>query len=233
MGKGALLRWLENRYMGRFLGGRGVEIGALWRRFPLPRHVERVWYFDRLDEAGLADHFSGMIEKTLPVDVVAEATRLPVAPGSLDFLIACNILEHMPFVLATLRHWYEALAPGGALLLRVPDKRHTFDRRRARTPLVHLVEEYEHPERFDRRAHYADWVENVQGRPPSDPKFEKVMAKLMSKDYSIHFHAWIDDDFREIIDYTRSAWGLDWWPAAFFGGHFYRKEPAAVLVRGS
>ena len=231
MGKGVLLRWWENRQLGRFLRGRGLEIGALWKRFPVPATVERIWYADRLDVEGLKEHFTGHQKGVLPIDLVADAMRLPVAPCSLDFLIACNILEHLAFPLAALRHWHQALAPGGALLLRVPDKRYTFDRRRARTPLAHLVEEYEHPERFDRRAHYAEFVEHVHGRPPADPRFEKAVQKLMGKDYSIHFHAWIDDDFREIIAYTRSAWGLDWEPAVFYGGAFYRKEPAMVLRR--
>jgi predicted SAM-dependent methyltransferase len=231
MGKGAPLRWWENRHLGRFLRGRGFEIGALWKRFPVPAAVERVWYADRLDVEGLAEHFTGHEKGVLPIDLVADAMRLPVAPRSLDFLIACNLLEHLPFPLAALRHWHEALASGGALLLRVPDKRYTFDHRRTRTPLAHLVEEYEHPERFDRRAHYADFVEHVHGRPPADPRFEKAVQKLMGKDYSIHFHTWIDDDFREIIAYTRNAWGLDWEPAVFYGGAFYRKEPAMVLRR--
>src|SRR3989338_2506528 len=210
MGKGAPLRWWENRRMGRHLRGRGLEVGALWKRFPVPATVERVWYADRLDVEGLAEHFTGHVKGVLPIDLVADATRLPVAPRSLDFLIACNILEHLPFPLAALRHWHEALAQGGALLVRVPDKRYTFDHRRPR---------------------YPDFVERVHGRAPGEPRFEKAVQKLMGKDYSIHFHAWIDDDFREIIAYTRSAWGLDWEPAVFYGGAFYRKEPAVVLRR--
>jgi hypothetical protein len=31
--KAALLRWLENRYLQRYLHGSGIEVGALSRRF--------------------------------------------------------------------------------------------------------------------------------------------------------------------------------------------------------
>jgi len=188
MGKGAPLRWWENRQMGRHLRGRGLEVGALWKRFPVPATVERVWYADRLDVEGLAEHFTGHVKGVLPIDLVADATRLPVAPRSLDFLIACNILEHLPFPLAALRHWHEALAPGGALLVRVPDKRYTFDHRRPRTPLAHLIEEYEHPGRFDRRAHYADFVEHVHGRAPGDPRLlswlHVALVEVIVTDYA-------------------------------------------------
>jgi hypothetical protein len=47
-----------------------------------------------------------------------------------------------------LRVWYEALASGGVLLLKIPDKRYTFDSRRSRAPLSHLLAEHEHPDLF-------------------------------------------------------------------------------------
>src|SRR3989338_5293521 len=80
MGKGAPLRWWENRQMGRHPRGRGLEVGALWKRFPVPATVERVWYADRLDVEGLAEHFTGHVKGVLPIDLVADATRLPVPP---------------------------------------------------------------------------------------------------------------------------------------------------------
>jgi hypothetical protein len=46
MGKGAPLRWVENCILRRYMTGRGVEIGALWRRFRVSRDA-RVWYLDR------------------------------------------------------------------------------------------------------------------------------------------------------------------------------------------
>ncbi len=230
MGKGAPLRWLENRTLRRYLHGRGVEIGALWRRFPLPSQVQ-VWYVDRLNGEGLRKQYPNLRGKIVQPDLVAEAAQLPVAPASLDFIVASHLLEHMEFPLAALRCWYGALAPGGALLLRVPDKRYTFDRQRERTPLAHLVEEYEHPERFDRHAHYVDWVQNVKDGNPETETFEQELQRLMEMDYSIHFHVWIDEDLREMIDYTRRVWRLDWEPVVFWGAHFYRKEAVLLLRR--
>jgi len=158
MGKGAPLRWLENRYLRRYLRGRGMEIGALWRRSPVHSQAQ-VYYVDRSSVEDLRTQYVGVQEKIFPPDLVADATELPVAPRSLDFLIASHVLEHLPFPLSALRVWYHALAPSGVLLLKVPDERHTFDFRRSRTPLARLISEYERPESLDWRAHYVDWVE--------------------------------------------------------------------------
>ena len=230
MERRALLRVLENRILRRYLGGHGIEIGALWRRFPVPSR-SRVWHVDRISGAGLEEHYPELKGRILQPDLVADAMRLPVAPASLDFLIACHVLEHLPFPLAALRVWYEALAPRGALLLKVPDKRYTFDANRSRTPLARLVEEYHHPETIDFRARYADWSEKVGGMSPGTPAFEQDVENLMRRTYSIHFNVWTNEDIREIIDFTRKEWGLGWHPAVFWRSHFYRQEVTVILRR--
>ena len=228
--KGAALRWLENRYLQRHLHGRGMEIGALWRRFPMPRNA-RVWYVDRLNRAGLQHHYPELQGDIVAPDLLAEATQLPVPPASLDFLIASHVLEHLPFPLMALRSWYDALAPGGVLLLKIPDMRYTFDVHRARTSLAHLLQEHDNPEGFDNRAHYAEWVEKVGGHDPSSPGFEPTVQNLMEQNHSIHFHAWIDDDVRELVRFTQRTWRLEWKPVVFWGARFYRKEITLLLLR--
>jgi SAM-dependent methyltransferase len=207
-----------------------MEIGALWRRFSVPPKV-RVWYVDRLNRDGLERHYPELKGKTLQPDLLADAMQLPARPASLNFLIASHVLEHLRFPLAALRSWYDALAPGGVLLLKVPDKRFTFDLHRSRTPLAHLLEEHRNPTRFDTRAHYADWVENVGGQNPAGPAFAQTVQNLIDQDYSIHFHAWIDEDLLEMIQFTRQCWKLGWEPAVFWGAHFYRKETTVLLLR--
>ena len=135
MGKGAPLRWLENRLLARHFRGRGVEIGALWRKFPVPSRAA-VYYVDRISDADLQQHYAEVTQPIVPPDVVADATRLPFLPASLDFVIASHVLEHLPFPLAALRHWYDVLRPGGVLLLKIPDKRYTFDVKRERTTVA-------------------------------------------------------------------------------------------------
>ena len=74
----APLTWIENRYLKRYFHGRGIEIGALWRRFPVPRRA-RVWYLDRLGGAGLESHYPELRGRILQPDLLGDATELPVA----------------------------------------------------------------------------------------------------------------------------------------------------------
>jgi SAM-dependent methyltransferase len=230
MGKGAPLRWIENRRLAHYLHGCGIEIGALWRRFPVPPRA-KVWYVDRAGLKGLEEQYPEVEGKIVRPDLVAEATQLPFASASLDFVIASHVLEHLPFPLVALRGWYEVLAPEGVLLLKVPDKRYTFDVRRCRTPLDHLVTEHEHPELFDWQGHYAEFVENVHGRKPDETELRQAALDLKAAKFNIHYHSWIDADVREIVDYTRQVWHFNWQAVIFWNAHFYRKETVVLLLR--
>ena len=226
MTKGAPIRWIENAYLRKYLRGTGVEVGGLWRKFKVPSSA-KVWYLDRLSADDLAAHYAEVRGPLVAPDIVADAEIMPLR--SLDFIIASHVLEHLPSPLKALKSWYDALRSSGTLLLKVPDKRFTFDRNRQRTPLPHLIEEFEDPRRIDIRSHYAEWVERVDGKPPGTVEFDQHLRSLMNMNYSIHYHAWIDKDLREIIDYTINTWRLDWRLVVFWDAHFYRKETVAVL----
>jgi SAM-dependent methyltransferase len=190
-----------------------------------------VWYVDRHHAAELRREYPELGRQPVSPDVLADAGQLPFADGSLNFVIASHILEHMPFPLASLRGWYRVLAAGGVLILKIPDMRYTFDVKRLRSTLKHLVEEHLHPEAFDKRAHFQDWVEHVGGPTPESEALRHETSRLMGLDYSIHYHVWTDEDIRELIDYTRTGMGLSWHPILFLGAHFYRKECAVALQR--
>ena len=248
MGKGAPLRWLENYVLARHLTtpaharaacaggrgfrGRGIEIGALWRKFPVPGNA-RVYYVDRLPNEGLQQHYAEIDGPVVRPDVVADALCLPFARASLDFVIASHVLEHLPLPLAALRHWYEVLRPEGILLLKIPDKRYTFDLKRRRTPLQHLIAEDADPGSFDKQAHFEDWVENVVGCRRGSAEFQQQLSHLLEVDYSIHYHVWIDEDVRELAEYTRQVLGFEWRPVVFWRAHIYRKECVLALQRNA
>ena len=222
MGKAAALRWLENRLLARHLRGHGIEIGALWRKFPVPHRVT-VYYVDRLQNEDLQQHYAEVSQTVVNPDVVADAMQLPFAPASLNFVIASHVLEHLPFPLAALRHWYDVLLPGGVLLLKVPDKRYTFDAKRERTPLEHLIAEQEE-QGCDKQAHFEDWVDRVVGHRRGTPEFQQQLKYLLESDYSIHYHVWVDEDVREIAEYTRTEMRLQWRPIVFWRAYSYSKE---------
>lgn len=230
MTSGTPLRWLENRYLSWMLRGRGLEIGALWRRFPV-HHSSTVLYMDRAEVDDLKGQYADVGQQIFRPDLIGDAADFPIACGKLDFLIASHVMEHLPFPLAALRAWYEALAPGGKLLLKVPDKRYTFDRQRERTTLAHLTAEYEHPETTNWSEHYCEWVEKVDRRKPTEQEIVNGAAGLKSGAFNIHFHAWTGNDIMEIIRFTQQAWHFDWKPRLFWDAGIFRKEITVLVVR--
>ncbi|MDQ1286825.1 MAG: class SAM-dependent methyltransferase [Actinomycetota bacterium] len=58
-------------------------------------------------------------ERGIPV-LRADATRLPLAPGSLDLVVAFDVLEHLDDDVAAATGIFDALRPGGTFLVAVP-----------------------------------------------------------------------------------------------------------------
>src|SRR4051794_4134558 len=58
-------------------------------------------------------------ERRIPV-VRGDATRLPLAPESLDLVVAYDVLEHIPDDAAAAKGVFELLRPGGTFLVAVP-----------------------------------------------------------------------------------------------------------------
>jgi hypothetical protein len=85
---------------------------------------------------------------------------------------------------------------------------------------------------MDWRAHYVDWVENVDHRQPMEQEIADGAERLRAGKFNIHFHVWTDEDVMEMIQFTRQVWDLDWSPRVFWRGHSFRKEVTVLLVRG-
>ncbi len=58
-------------------------------------------------------------ERGVPV-LRGDATRLPVVPGSLDLVVAFDVLEHIADDHAAAKDVFESLRPGGTFLVAVP-----------------------------------------------------------------------------------------------------------------
>jgi SAM-dependent methyltransferase len=70
---------------------------------------------------------------------VAEACDLSTIPdGAYDFVAASHVLEHIANPLRALQQWQRVLKREGILLVIVPHKCGTFDRRRAFTSFEHI-----------------------------------------------------------------------------------------------
>src|SRR5919204_5642917 len=90
-------------------------------------------------------------------DVVDEGERLEkFADESLDFVIANHMLEHVEDPIGAVETFLRVLRPGGILFLTLPDARYTFDGRRTRTTIEHLLRDHHEGPEVSRREHYEE-----------------------------------------------------------------------------
>jgi predicted SAM-dependent methyltransferase len=202
----------KRQRLARWLHGNGIEIGALHRPLDVPA-TARVTYVDRLPEPVLRSHYPELsAERFAPIEVIGTAEDLSAfAAGSIDFVIANHLLEHLEDPIRALIEFHRVLRRNGVLYLALPDPRISFDRDRQLTELQHLLDEHRHGPQANRKAHYLDWAINVD----KDPQAELRARQLDEMDYSIHFHVWRPDTFLEFLQAAKHEAGLEFELAAY------------------
>ncbi len=195
----------------RGLAGKGIEIGAFHSPLAVPAEAE-VTYVDRFstDDAARLFQEAASHDSVVRPSVLAPADHLPMfADGSLDFVLASHLLEHLPNPIRALAEWHRILRRGGTLVILLPDCRYTFDWRRSPTTLRHLLEDYEIADGSEVRLlrdrdHYLDFARHVNCL--TDPGQARLMADiLMADDYPIHFHCFTAESFRSLTEHLRLA----------------------------
>ena len=134
---------------GFFTCKHGLEIGGPSRIFQKNRLIPVYDRCESLDDCNFAaetiwgDARGEDFGRYRGKRFVADACDLSVVPdGTYDFVLASHVLEHIANPLRALQEWKRVLAPAGSLLVIVPDKRGTFDRRRAFTSFDHLQADF-------------------------------------------------------------------------------------------
>lgn len=199
--------------LARDLSGRGLEIGALMYPMALP-HASEVLYSDVLGPAEL--------ERSCPrsrhPDIISDSESFPtVADGAFDFIVANHVLEHLSSPLRALEEWHRILRRDGRLLMALPDKRFTFDHRRQRTPLAHLVSDYHSrlPPQELNKCHLLEWAEYVEGFAPGSAEFERWTTAQIAAGYSVRNHVWVAQDLFDALiwmnRHTKASFALEAW----------------------
>jgi len=207
----APLRDTRRDLAAEFFRGSGLEIGALHLPMAMPRGVS-VRYVDRMTVPELREHYPELDGLDLaPVDVVDDGELLStVEPESVDFIVANHFLEHCEDPIRTIETHLGKLRPGGVLFYAVPDKRYTFDFRRPRTPLSHVVADHKDGGKESRGEHYLEWARLVypeDGEPPGEQAAREHAAELEATGYSIHFHVWTQSDLLELMLHCQERLG--------------------------
>jgi SAM-dependent methyltransferase len=206
------------------LRGRGLEIGALNAPFPFEESAE-VLYSDLLSREQVAAMYPG---SRLP-DIRSDSESFPtIESGSLDFVVANHVLEHVTSPIDALREWQRILRDGGLLMLALPDKRFTFDAPRKRTMLAHLIADAE--SRSDPRdrnyAHLEEWATHVEKLPRDSPEWRQWVDDQYARGYAVHNHVWIARDVLELLAHL-GGWSV----VAFRNTSVFTSEFILVLRR--
>ena len=198
------LRAMKRRSLAaKYLRGDGIEIGALHN--PL-RTKARVKYVDRLSRAELLRHYPELaVVRVVDPDIVDDGETLTKIPdGSQDFIIANHFIEHCENPIGTLQTFAAKLRARGVVYMVVPDKKHTFDRRRPSTTFEHLETDYGDNGAGSRWEHYCEFAKLACfAEPISEERATEVAKKQMADRYSIHFHVWTLLEFKDFLEQAR------------------------------
>ena len=202
-------------FAARYLKGDGIEIGGLHNPLNISGlPITRIRRVDRYDLAGLQEHYHYQPEDLITVDIVDDGQVLStIADDSLDFIVANHLIEHCDNPIGTLKNWLGNLKMGGTIFMAVPDKRVGYEERRPLTPLSHIAVDYfsDSATRKKRnRDNYEEWVDYFEYAYTSESTSnrEERVRHLIDTDYSIHFHVFTFESFREMVLYARDTLGF-------------------------
>jgi len=190
----------------RFISGRGLEIGAGARPFPVPRGAQ-ISYGDMRDRASLENYFkTNTVQSGEPLDA---QNLVGMANASLDFVISAHVIEHLRDPIGAIVNAIRVLKRGGIHLLVVPEMRRTFDRDRPETTVAHALADFRDGGVGTCRAGYEEHLRYVHpiltGQRYSEEEIQRQAteaARLWPK-YGAHFHAWTRAGFEALLQAAR------------------------------
>jgi SAM-dependent methyltransferase len=188
----------RRRFSLKYLKGDGIEIGAL--HLPLKIYSgARVKYVDRFSVSDLRQHYPELSKRELvDVDILDDGEKLDsIADGTLDFVLANQVIEHTEDPISSVSNWLRVLRRGGSLYLSIPNKDKTFDSKRPLTRIEHILKDYISGPEQSRKAHYVEWVNLVLNK--TEAESDHVAQELLDMKYSIHFHVWNPDTFKDFL----------------------------------
>lgn len=190
----------------RFIYGRGAEVGAGSRPFPVPSDAS-VLYGDIRDSAALKKYFStDTVEQGSFLDA---QTFAGVADGAFDFVISAHVLEHLRDPIGAIVQTMRVLRSGGAFLLVVPDRRKTWDHRRPNMTVEHALQDYGDGGESTTRQSYWEHLTYVHpvltgvSLPAEEIDRQATASAERWREFDVHFHAWDRGAFEAMLDASR------------------------------
>jgi len=195
-----------------YLRGDGIELGPLHEPYPqLPDG--RVTYVDKFDYEELCRTNPDVpVEAIVRPTILADAHDLaPIKDGSISFIIASHVFEHLHNPLRALHTWRRSLVDGGVVLLVVPDARRTFDLGRPLTTLDHLLWDYENDPSPLKTLSDVHHIAECNLNMHDDLDVEKALdlAQAIAREtYNTHFHVWTHETLVAQLTTLCRDWSL-------------------------
>jgi len=185
-----------------FITGRGIEVGAGSRPFPIPAHAT-VLYGDIRDQASLEAYFKAAgIPSGKHIDGQSFAG---IGDETLDFVISAHVIEHLRDPVGAIANAIRVLKPGGVHVLVVPEMQATFDRNRPETPLEHVMADFRDGGEGTCRVAYEEHLRYVhpyltgQEYPEAEIQRQADESAKRWRECDIHFHAWTRSGFEALL----------------------------------
>jgi SAM-dependent methyltransferase len=224
---------VRKRVSEEFIRGEGIEVGALDAPFP-KTSAASTRYIDRMAKADLLKQYPELQSRAgyiVEPDILDDGETLKTVPSaSADFIVASHFLEHCQNPIGTLRAHFRVLRRNGTLILAVPNTANpqSWDHGRQLTSFSHLLTDDRAGPAGSRRSHFEEWC-IFAGKMTDRRQIESEVDRLMSVDYSIHFHCWTKQTFKDFLERAITYNNLDA-KIALFDSNDY--EIIAVLRKG-
>lgn len=186
----------------RFLSGRGIEVGAGDRPFPVPEQV-CVLYGDIRDRQAVERYFkSSEVQSGSTIDAQSFAG---IGTDSLDFVISAHVIEHLRDPIGSIVNAIRVLRPGGIHLLAVPDMRFTFDRCRPETTVEHALRDYDDggvgtcQQAYDEHLRFVHPQLTGEHHTEAEIQWQAGESAKRWPQFDVHFHAWTRSGFEALL----------------------------------
>ena len=192
-------RALSRQWLYDLCLGKGVEIGPGPQPQILAGEGRQVSYLEQMPPEEWNRLYNGGGKYAVRPDlwenyIVGEASSLPVPDGSLDFIFGSHVFEHLANPIGHLKRWREKLAPGGKVVMVVPDLHGTKDAVQCRSTLAEWIEE-------DRSDIWLPTVEHYSRHLRREPG-DKVVVAQMARMESIHVHYYDNINAQILLDFA-------------------------------
>ena len=174
----------------------------------------KVTYFDRIDKTDACKLFPEIDFLALPeVDFVGDLDKEGLSQfqdESFDFVIINHVLEHLYDPISAIGECFRVLRTGGSLVLAVPDKRFTFDKKRPLTSAKTLLERHKSSQSEPLLCDYEDvlrYSPHLELRNARGKKKEKLLIQI--KERREHLNIWTSNQFQLFMKNALNLLGAD------------------------